>query len=771
MATRSVFLKPSSDGSNHRSPPQETTLGEYLALFMRGKWTILSTLLVVFTATAIYTFTTKPVYESTALVLVDMKGARGSLPFSANITGEANVNKITNELEILRSRAMAQAVAQKLVDRRFLAPGTHTTIPIIDFLADDDSTKIIGSVPEIMERLDHAIDFNPVRESDIIRINARSTDAREATLLANTYAETYVERNVSTSRSRSHAVREFLQEQREAKKQALDTSETALQSYMRNSGTVSLDEETKKIVEQLSQLEASRDAIEVELSSREKTLNSYKEELARQEPAVARSIGESNDSYVRLLQDQLAKLEVQRDVIIAQNPSLVGEKMYLDKLSEIETQIAALKEKLRNRTTDFLNSLVPSLPGEGSAAFLAQTKQKIIEQQIELEGLGAKERALNGVIGEYEAQFNQIPKKSMDLARLQRARISTEKLYLLIEERFNEAAITEKSEFGYVDIVDPALEPIRPVSPKTSANLILGLLAGLGLGVILVIVKDRLDIIVKGPEDLSGFDLKATITVGRMVGGPSSRHKATNGMVLNRQVDAHVVAFHSPLSSLAESYRQLRTNIQFSEDRKPVRSVLLTSPKAGDGKSTTAANLAISFAQNAKKVLLVDADLRQPILHKLFSIRRSPGLVDFVLDSTAFAEVVQKQSLAGLDIVCSGSPAPNPAEIPGSQGMQSFINAATQIYDIVLFDSAPILVAADATILASELEASILVISSGSTRLPEVDQALAALRGVGATVLGAVLNKFDARKVYGSYKAYNRHGLGYGAYYPKPTER
>jgi uncharacterized protein involved in exopolysaccharide biosynthesis len=142
---------------------------------------------------------------------------------------------------------------------------------------------MIASQAQIMERLDKVVDFTPVRESDIIKVSARSTEPREAAILANVYAESYVERNMNASRTRSRAVREFLQSQRESKKQALDTTETALQSYMRSSGTVSLDDETKKVVEQLSQLEASRDAIDVDMSSRRNTLNSYKDELARQE--------------------------------------------------------------------------------------------------------------------------------------------------------------------------------------------------------------------------------------------------------------------------------------------------------------------------------------------------------------------------------------------------------------------------------------------------------------------------------------------------------
>jgi len=754
--------KPGFNGRTGKSAPHELSLAEYLTMFLRGKWTILSCLIMVTIATAIYSFSTSPVYESTSLVLIDMKGTKGSMAFSPDITGAATLNKITNELEILKSNSMARAVAQKLLEMKTLPPNNKTPIPIIESPGEADSSMIIGSPEQIMERLAKVIDFAPIRESDIIKISARSTNASEAALLANVYAESYVDRNLTTSRTRSRAVREFLQGQGESKKKALDTTETALQSYMHSSGTVSLDEETKRVVEQLSQLEASRDAIQVEMSSREKTLTSYREELARQEPAVARSIGESNDSYVRLLQEELAKLEVQRDVMIAQNPQMTGQKLYVDKLEETDRQIASLKEKLYSRTTEFMKSLVPSLPGEGSAAFLAQTKQKIIEQQIELGGLSARERALTSVIAEYEKQFNLIPKKSMDLARLQRSRLSNEKLYLLIEEKYNEAAITEKSEFGYLDIIDPAIVPIKPVSPKVGQNLILAVLVGLGLGAVFVRTRERLIVRVRTPEDLKRFGFGTVSTVGRMVGDKGNSRKSSIKRASGGSFDPHLISFHGPLSSLAESYRNLRTNVQFAQLDQPPKCVMVTSANPSEGKSTTVANLAIAFAQAGKRVLLVDADMYRPILHDSFKIARIPGLSDYILGKSTYEEAIQKNVLDNLDIMSAGSAPPNPVEIPGSKNMKVLFTKALQIYDVVLLDTPPVLSATDASILATEVDGTVLVVSCNETRAQEIERALESLESVGARVLGVLLNNFDIRKAYGGYIGASGRGYGYG---------
>ena len=443
-------------------------------------------------------------------------------------------SKITNELETLKARSTAEAVAQELLDRTYLDAAKTRFIPIIRAEVDGNPADVKDSLAAVTVRLLKVVDFTPVKESDIIRVTVRSTDPLEAAVIANMYTQVYANRNMSASRVKSRAIREFLQSQMGAKHETLDSTEHNLQTYMRTSGMVSLDAEADKVVKQLSELEATRDGIDVDISSRRKTLNSYKEELAQQEPNVAKAIGESNDTYIRLLQEQLAKLEVQRDVVIAQNPELSGEKIYSEKLKEIDAQIASLKKNLKARTEVFLGSLIPgdrtNTTEGGTAGFLSQVKQRIIEQQIELDGLVARKQALNTVVAEYEGKFNQIPEKSIELAKLQRARLSSEKLYLLVEEKFNEAAITETSEFGYVNIMDPAVIPDKPVSPKVAMNLLLGAMLGLFLGVGIVIVRARMDDRIQSPEDLKKYGVVPLATIG-MIDLQKQRNGKAGGSV------------------------------------------------------------------------------------------------------------------------------------------------------------------------------------------------------------------------------------------------
>jgi len=438
--TDSIIDKEQTSGASYRSTQ------EYLITLLRGKWIIFATTIIVFGLVAIYNFIATPIYEASALVIINMQSKDGSLPLF-DPSGIIASNRITNELEILKSKSTAQSVAAALSSMKFLDEKKTEVIPILTLEEQEAKNDTLAGTDVIRQRLLNAVEFVPLPETDVIKITTRSMNPREAALIANVYTEIYTVRNLNASRLRSKAVREFLQSQLQAKKGVLDTNERELQNYMRSSGIVSLDGEGSKVVEQLSQLEAQHDGIEIEISSRQKTLMSYKEELARLQPGSVKEMGESNDSYIRLLQEQIAKFEVQRDIVVAQNPELVGQDIYSDKLREIDRQISVLKKNLQSRMQQYLGSIMPGsrTQGAGTGSFLAEAKQKIIEQQIELQGLEARKTALEGVIKESEKKFNQLPKKSMELAKLQRSRLSSEKLYLLVEEKFNETAIKEKS--------------------------------------------------------------------------------------------------------------------------------------------------------------------------------------------------------------------------------------------------------------------------------------------------------------------------------------
>ncbi len=678
--------------------------------------------------------------------------------------GMSLVKNINNELEILKSRPLAEAVAKKLLDLKF-ADEEHTIpLEIIYDYNEDARVPVLASVERVTDRILKSVQFSPIKDSDLIKITAKSTLPEEAALIANTYAHAYYEKNLRTSRTRTRAAREFLEEQVKLKQKALAEAEQRLQQFMEQKGIVMLDEEATKMIDQLSQLEALLDATRIEKQSLAKSLQSYQKQLAKIEPTVAKSIGEANDPYIKLLQEELAKLEVQRDVVIARNPNLTDKELYDETLQEIDTQINSLRKKLEARTREYLQSLGAGTSQDPGYS-LVQIKQNILEKQIELQALEAKEKAIQEVTRQYRNQFEKLPQKSIAYARLQRARLSAEKLYLLVQEKYNEAAIAEQSQFGYIEIVNPAIVPNEPVSPKTKSNLILGALIGLGLGVGLVFLLEYLNNTIKTPEDLrkTGF---TPLTIIPIMENEIKRAKNKRKPLLNndKNLDYHLVSYLDPRSVVSESYRRLRTNIQFARLDKPIKSLVVSSPGPSEGKTTTVANLAITLAQMDKKVLLIDTDMRRPSLHRLLKFKKEPGLTNFLFGKAKLEDTIQKTWMDNLDFIPSGKIPPNPSEILSSAQMVEFLKEAQEVYDLVIFDSPPILAVTDAAILSTFVDGLILVVSAGSTRLDAFRESIEVIESVKGKILGVVLNNFDHQKAYGGYYGYYRSRY-YSYYY------
>lgn len=745
----------------------EPTVEELLQTILREKWTILACTALITAAAGAYGFLSQPVFESKATVLIDTKGQQTALSMF-DITGLEAVKNVKNELEILNSRSLRETVAANLIFRQFIDESCRNRILIIQPLPESDPDPRIHFV-EVVQRLEEAVKYETVRGSDAIQIISRSPSAEEAALIANAFAEAYRDRNVVSSRTRSRAVRQFLENQLLNRRAILDDTETKLQEYMEAKGIVLLDEEAKKTIEQLSHLEAERDATDIQIQSLRQSLAAFREELSTLEPNVARSIGEADDPYIRLLQEQLAKLEVQRDVTLAKNPAVINRDVNEQTLREINQQIESLRERLQQRTVAYIAGISPGRsPTAGQndpAGFVSTLKLEIIEGQVKLQALEAKRNGLQEVIRHYERQFETIPQKHIQFARLQRLRLSSERLYLLVEEKYHEAAITEQSEFGYIDIIDPAFVPVDPVSPRKRLILALGGIFGLCAGIGIVVLKRYVDLRIHMPEDLKqrGYTLLTAVALMdeeiRKLGGRTRIER--NGIM----VDAHLISFVNPLSGIAESYRRLRTNIIYAQHEETLHVILVTSANPSEGKSTTVSNLAITFAQTGKRTLLVDTDLRKPNLHNEFNVEREPGLTEVLYEGIPPAQALRNTRLENLDLLVCGSIPPNPSETLGSVRMKDFLKDLKERYEYILLDSPPVLAVTDPLVLATLADGVVAVASAGNTRVEALERTQELLNGVGARFLGVVLNNFDLRKAYGGLLRYKEYSYGYAYSY------
>lgn len=281
-----------------------------------------------------------------------------------------------------------------------------------------------------------------------------------------------------------------------------------------------------------------------------------------------------------------------------------------------------------------------------------------------------------------------------------------------------------------VTVVRHAETPGSPSSPQVGLNLALGLVVGLFMGVAVAMVRDRLDTAIKGPKDVAeatGLNPIATILADRA---------AERGPVVSEENS------HTPR---AEAFRRLRTNLQYvAVDKKP-RSIVVTSARPGDGKSSTACNLAVSFAQAGRRVVLVEADLRRPSFSKYLKIEPGAGLTSVLTGAADLMDVLQPWGSDGLLVLASGPIPPNPAEILGSRGMVDLMRALNTEFDYVIIDSAPLLAVTDGAIVAAAADGVLLVAAAQQTKRGELHAALGALEAVDAAVLGVVLNRLPVK--------------------------
>lgn len=309
----------------------------------------------------------------------------------------------------------------------------------------------------------------------------------------------------------------------------------------------------------------------------------------------------------------------------------------------------------------------------------------------------------------------------------------------------------------------PDAPPTKPDSPQPQRDGVLGGAAGLVLGISLAFLLEYLDNTVKSDVEVP---LKLDLP---LLGAMSLR--LTSG---HRREDVALVTVRDPKDPMAEAYRALRTNLLFSTVGGSLRSIVVTSSIPGEGKTSSAANLAAAMAQAGSRVILVDADFRRPDIDKVFRKRENVGLGNLILRDRPDEELIQATDIPNLRVVCSGPTPPNPSELLGSISMSRVTQRLLEMADVVIFDTPPLAAVTDATVLAAHADGVILVVERGRTPIPHVLRARDTLRAVGANVLGVVLNKMPLGEGYYYYGYYagggRKRGKGKGAPPPQIPE-
>lgn len=310
-------------------------------------------------------------------------------------------------------------------------------------------------------------------------------------------------------------------------------------------------------------------------------------------------------------------------------------------------------------------------------------------------------------------------------------------------------------------LVGAATVPLVPISPSPRKNETFGALSGIAIGLLLVFLLEYLDYSLRSPEDVESATGQLPMAVIGLVGGRGKKRGANkqqggpglqlSGEMPNGSLSPALFSLHNPRDPVSEAFRALRTNLAFSTLGKPIRSIVVTSVVPGEGKSTVAANLAVVLAQSGKRVIIVDADLRRPTLHKIFGLRNVGGFTDLLLSRSGQVQGLQSTAVPNLKVLTSGPLPPNPAELLSSEIVPPLIEALGEQADIVIFDTPPIGALTDAVVLSTRVDGTLVVVRAGGTRPNVISKGLDALKKVGGHPLGVVLNMVDG----GSLRPYS----------------
>lgn len=787
MANHTIFAPSEGDPSDGRRNPGAvngqaagstpadgmTRLRALGGMLWKGKWVLLAVFVAVVGAAAAYTYSLSPRYRTSTLLLVDQQDGGGRGVLSSNRSSTSSIfgrqgPNLSNEVLVLnQSGTIAHRVARRL-DTMQTYPQSSRRLGLL--YNSDGSRRSINHLAAIVGgRVNARI---AGREVDAIRISASSTVPAQAALLANLYAEEYIAWTREKSRKSLQATRDFLVEQTSRFKKKVEATEGRIEEYMRREGAVSLDQEMSRVVKRLSDLEARRDELEIELDMERSSLQTQQNELEELRPKLAERLSSGLDEELTRIQEDRAELEYKINQIRQQNPTLTagGGSPKARDLARLQRRSDRLARQADSLAQAYVEETLAaggvgtgSDEGERGLAYVVEQQKKIAQQRIKVSGLEAQLKTVKNRIEEYRQRMRELPKQSFELAQLQRERRSSEQIYGYVREKLQETRMALESEVGYAEIIQPAGTPGIPISPNTRRNLTLAAILGLLLGGGVVYLRERMDTRLRTPGDLQDRGYRVIGVIPSMTSLIESQFGGEDKIDVDGiQVDTSLVMLASPMSAAAESYRRLRANLRFARPDTTLHSLVVTSSEKGEGKTTTAANLALAMASAGKRTVLVDADLRRPRIHKFLNVDRSPGLSEML-----YAENIDPASLStGIDnffVLPAGEEVPNPAELLGSDRMRSLVGRLEDAFDAVIIDTPPLLLFSDPITVAPHVDGALLVAAAGETDGRAFGHGVDLLKDVNAALVGAVLNRYDVadRRGYDYRYSYGSYGYRY----------
>lgn len=711
------------------------TFKDYILLFRNNLKQIILIASLVILLMITYAYLQKDVYVS-AVTLKITEPNKNILESNTGRPGSEILDRfIANEIKILQNFNTRKNIALALIDS-FNNTANKDLFNLVRKEKDQGSNG--HKSPEYLAGvLAGSIEAEQVSGVDVLMISAQSPSAYEAALIANTSANEYQKVNLAISRAKLTKIREFLEEQSKEKLVDLKKAEDSLMKFQEKGGIVAMEVQSTGLIGQLSDLDAQKQATRIELTTSDEILKQYKFFLRKQDPQLVEYLeNQTSQAYINALQEQLAELQVKRDLALSVNSSNIDVSA---KVKEYDDRIAEFQQKL--------NSAISGIKAEGFSGNPDQVRelaQKTIEEEIRNNTLSVRLEQLEVASRKYESELRRLPKTSTALSQYQRDRESLQQLFLLVNERYQEAVINELSQSGNVYVLDPAGIPDSPSKPNRQLIILFGLLLGPAVAFGLILIKDYFDDTIKSPEDIEKNKISFLSWVP---------HFKTNGK--SSDVNHDLVTLYEQDSPISESFKAIRARIQHSRiDSEFPKVILVTSPAESEGKTFISLNLAGSYAQSEKRTLLIDSDLRRPRIHSVMNVNKKPGLADYLAKKVKLDEIIRNIKSKNLNYITAGTLPSNPTEVVESAAMKEFLNEIRDFFDVIIIDSPPIIAVIDSEILAKMVDGTILVISANKTENKLMKDAVDLIKSIKVSFLGTVLNNFKYKSGYGYYYKY-----------------
>ncbi len=676
---------------------------EYLLILRRRRLLILQAFFCITVLGIAITFVTPPTYQATAKLLVDgpsmnINQVDPNNPLSA-ILALGSQQSVQTQVEVLQTQPLQQRAIQQT----------------------GAATFAVGAD----------------KDTNIIEVQAESSDPKIAAAAVNELLKDYIAQDADQSLSEIEGAYQFAKQQGADARKRLAAADDKLKTFRLQNHVADLIQNRSDQINRVSALTTELQKDQSDLAVLQARLSADRSLYAQQKPVLPLTLPATNPN-IAALKSAIAAAEVQRQSMTQAGGFNPNAKNPAPALRALDAQIAEYKHQLATQPALLNNQTSnPNAVHDTLRAGIVELQAQVSAQQTQVAQTQADLQKATTDLGRYAAL-------DVTLSRLQRDHDQAVQADQSFSATIASLSLKEKARHETAHIIEPALVDPRPVRPKKALNILFSCLIGLFVGICIGLLQEFVDDKINTVEDAD-----------RVLGLPSL------GRVPSlTAADARLLPQMPGMDPAAESYRILRTNIQFAAVDTALKTLLVTSSGPGEGKTTTAINLAFAMVMDGKKVILLDADLRRPAIHRMLELPVTPGLTDVLLGQADLDDVLMQHSeMPDLMALPSGSTPPNPSELLNSRRFRSLLEELSGQADLVIVDSPPVLAAADAQILAAQADGVVIVIETGETKKAAARQALALLRHARANILGVAYNKMKVLDGAGYYYHYSTPAL------------